>query len=133
MYSNKQISNKIYKLWLGDSIRFDYAFSAQVIKELVLYNNHIKEGSSLAILKYANILKSDLKAALKKYDLPVSETNATLIKRIENNLTINQINQEFPGSRYILTDEVINFWTLLKSYNFLQLKLHIDYIFLKDN
>ncbi|WP_295871511.1 SAP domain-containing protein [Methanobrevibacter smithii] len=109
LYSNKQISNKIYKLWPGGSIRFDYAFSAQVIKELALYNNHIKEGSGMAILKYTNVLKSDLKVVLKKYNLPVSGTNATLIKRIENNLTINQINQEFPGSRYILTDDGINF------------------------
>lgn len=81
-----------------------YGFPIELIKKIAISNNHMIDGKGVGILRYKTLL-SDLKSIAKRYDLKQSGTKKVLIKRIESNLTIDEINKEFHGSRFILTDD----------------------------
>lgn len=65
---------------------------------------HIYDAKGKGIVQFnANVI--DLKNVLKKYGLKQSGVKNDLIERINNNLSSEQINNEFEGSFYLLTNE----------------------------
>ena len=93
-----------------------YGFPLELIKEIAISKKHIIDGKGVGILRYKTSL-SDLKSIAKKYDLKQSGTKKVLIKRIEDNLAIGEINEELSGSRFILTDDGENFLSKFANYN----------------
>lgn len=91
-------------------------FPLEIIKKIAISKNHIIDGKGLGILRYKT-QATDLRLMAKKYDLKESGTKKVLIKRIEDNLDIDVINEEFPGSRFILTDEGEEFLNKFSNYN----------------
>lgn len=114
-HNNVRDKNHYYDITQNPNGIF-YRFPIELIKKIAISKKHIIDGNGVGILRYKTSL-SDLKSIAKKYDLKQSGSKKVLIKRIETNLSINEINKEFSGSRFILTDNGKNFLNKFKNYN----------------
>lgn len=114
-HNNVQDKKHYYDINPNPDGRF-YRFPLELIKEIAISKKHIIDGKGVGILKYKTSL-SDLKSIAKKYDLKQSGTKKVLIKRIEDNLAIDEINEELSGSRFILTDDGEKFLNKFANYN----------------
>lgn len=72
--------------------------------DIGLNSGHIYDAKGTGLLQYTTKV-TDLKNVLKKYDLKQSGKKAELIERIKENLSPSEINNEFEGSFYLLTEE----------------------------
>lgn len=88
-----------------------------IIKQIALAKNHIVDGKGIGILRHKSSA-NDLKRVAEKYGLKKSGTKKALIKRIEKNLTNEEINTEFTGNRFILTEAGEKFLKKFDNYNF---------------
>ena len=93
-----------------------HGFPLEIIKKIALSKNHIIDGKGVGILRYKTKL-ADLKSVAKKYDLKQTGSKKVLIKRIEDNLSVDVINREFSGSRFILTEDGKKFLNKFTNYN----------------
>lgn len=96
------------------------------IDKLAERSGHIKYTGGLDTLHYGKLLVPDLRVILTKYNLKLSGRKSELISRIEDNLSIEQLNDELPekgiGSVYMLTKKGKEF---LDKYDVHGYKTHI--------
>ncbi len=91
----------------------------QYFKDYAINQNHIIDGKGIGVLKFRTGV-NDLKKVLEKYDLKKSGIKSVLINRILDNLSIEEINKEFPGHLFILTtkgEEILNDFKQYQKYN----------------
>ena len=89
----------------------------RIIREVAIGKGHMIDGNGVGVLRYRSSAK-ELKNVAEKYGLKKYGTKKVLINRIEDNLTVDEINKEFPGSRFILTPEGERFLKKFDNYNF---------------
>lgn len=92
-------------------------FPIDILKEIAISKNHIYEARGVGVLKFKSSV-SDIREVLKKYNLKVSGNKQILIDRILENLSIDEINNEFKGKRFLLTEEGEDFLKKFDYYNF---------------
>lgn len=97
--------------------QIDVTLPIGIIKEVALSKGHIIDGKGVGILRFRTSVK-ELKDVAERYGLKKSGTKQVLINRIEDNLTVDEINKEFNGSRFILTPEGERFLKKFDNYNF---------------
>ena len=95
----------------------DVTLPIRIIREVAIGKGHMIDGNGVGVLRYRSSAK-ELKDVAEKYGLKKSGTKKVLINRIEDNLTVDEINKEFPGSRFILTPEGERFLRKFDNYNF---------------
>lgn len=64
--------------------------------DFAIKNKHLEKESGLSRITYTS--NDDIKEVLRKYNLKVSGNKTELINRIKDNLSIEQINEEFPSN-----------------------------------
>ena len=64
--------------------------------DFAIKNNHLEKETGLSHITYTS--NDDIKEVLRKYNLKVSGNKQELINRIKDNLSIQQINEEFPSN-----------------------------------
>ncbi|MBE6494150.1 MAG: hypothetical protein E7Z84_06050 [Methanosphaera stadtmanae] len=106
LYLNQIIEHPLKSdLWVSNHI--DEVCSKEQIEEYVFNKKYIKEAEGTENLK--NIIPSytvaELKEVLKKYDLKVSGRKQELINRLNENLTLEELCEEFNKPSYIVTEE----------------------------
>lgn len=77
------------------------------LKNQAIEDNYITLGNP--VYSIANYTIPDIKKVLKKYNLKVSGKKDELIKRISENLSNDEINNEFENNTYVLTQEAKEF------------------------
>ncbi len=104
-FDDDGLTPKIYGLPTGFRGEDDFQqIPVQYLKEYGTIQKHITDGKGIGVLKFKTKLK-EMKKVLEKYNLSKSGTKAKLIERILNNLSVKEINNEFPGHRFILTPD----------------------------
>ena len=96
--------------------QLDFDCPMDLIKEIAIKRNHVKEGGGIEILRYKSRI-IDIKEVLGKYNLKKSGNKKELINRIENNLTKKEINKEFKGSIFVLTESGRKFLNEQRDFN----------------
>lgn len=86
--------------------------------DIGLNSEHIYDAKGTGILEYETKVV-DLKKVLKEYGLKQSGKKAELIERIKDNLSPAEINREFEGSFYLLTN---------KGKEFINKNIHFTYM-----
>lgn len=95
----------------------DVTLPIRIIREVAIGKGHMIDGKGVGVLRY-RLSAKELKDVAEKYGLKKSGTKKVLIDRIEENLTVDEINKEFNGSRFILTPEGMRFLRKFDKYNF---------------
>lgn len=103
------------------------------ITKLAVRSGHIKYSSGLDTLHNGKLLVPDLRVILTKYNLKVSGRKSELISRIEDNLSVEQLNKELPekgvGSAYVLTKKGEEF---IDKYDMHCYKIHVPAHFTRE-
>jgi hypothetical protein len=108
-----QIQKNPVKLGIGYSNYLDERYTPEEITEYVIKDKYITRADSIENLK--NILPTytskELKEILTKYNLPTIGDKQKLINRIEKNISLKELFEEFKKQSYIITKkglELIN-------------------------